>query len=116
LFLRCLLVLRCFFHVAVLFPCCGAFSMLPYWLFPCCVAFSHVALHLSCCVAFIMLRFHFAVRAFPARSDRLSLFGLPGCVSLRTGCLLGLAESLWTGWVSLDGLGLSSDWLSLWTG
>ena len=109
-------MLRCFFHVAVLFPCCGAFSMLPYWLFPCCVAFSHVALHLSCCVAFIMLRFHFAVRAFPARSDRLSLFGLPGCVSLRTGCLLGLAESLWTGWVSLDGLGLSSDWLSLWTG
>ncbi len=60
LVLRSLVVLRCFFHVAVLFPCCGAFSMLrcffpccgafsmlPYWLFPCCVAFSHVAVPLA---------------------------------------------------------------------
>jgi hypothetical protein len=34
----------------VLFPCCGAFSMLPFWLFPCCGAFSHVA------VPLVMLR------------------------------------------------------------
>jgi hypothetical protein len=39
-------MLRCFFHVALLFPCCVAFSMLPCWLFPCCVAFSHVAMPL----------------------------------------------------------------------
>jgi hypothetical protein len=47
-------MLRCFFHVAVLFPCCltGFFHVaLPLVMLRC---IYHVALHLSCCVSILL--------------------------------------------------------------
>ena len=67
------------------------FCVFGLWSFPCIALLLVLRCFYGACLSML--------RCLLLPLDRLSLFGLPGCVSL------------WTGWISLDWLSLSSDWL-----